>query len=76
MAVCNWCGYQARAGKSRAEWTLSRAAKMTLNKAGDLQRKFPRSARKARPKARKTDPKVLLVHPTKRLSFGVRHRFS
>ncbi len=76
MAVCDWCGYQARAGKSRAGWTLNRAAKMTLNKAGDLQRNFPRSARKARPKAGKTDPKVLLATLAKRLSFGVRHRFS
>ncbi len=76
MAVCDWCGFQARAGKSRAGWTLNRTAKMTLNKTGDLQRKFPRSARKARPKARKNDLKVLLAHPAKRLSFGVRHRFS
>jgi coenzyme PQQ precursor peptide PqqA len=49
---------------------------MTLNKDVDPQRKFSCSARKARPKAGKTDPKVLLATPVKRLSFGVRHRCS
>jgi len=34
------------------------------------------SARKARPKACKTDPKVLLGAPAKRLSFELRYRIS
>jgi hypothetical protein len=49
---------------------------MTPNKAANPQRKFFCNARKARPKAGKTDPKVLLATLAKRLSFGVRHRFS
>ncbi len=49
---------------------------MTLNKGAELKRKFSRNARKARPKGGKTNPKVLLDDPLKRLSFEVRHRFS
>ena len=76
MAVCDWFG-QAEAGeKSRAEYALNSTLKMTPNKDTDPQRKFSRNARKARPKGGKTNPKVLLVAVTKRLSFGVRHCFS
>ena len=50
--------------------------KMTLNKGVELKRKFSCNARKARPKGRKTNAKVLLAGPPKRLSFEVRHRFS
>ncbi len=49
---------------------------MTLNKGVCPERKFFCNARKARPKGGKTNPKVLLAHLPKRLSFGVRHRFS
>tara|TARA_Y100001951_G_scaffold22391_1_gene17292 strand:+ start:1361 stop:1510 length:150 start_codon:yes stop_codon:yes gene_type:complete len=49
---------------------------MTLNKGVDPERKFSCNARKVRPKGGKTNPKVLLATPEKRLSFGVRHRFS
>lgn len=49
---------------------------MTLNKGVELKRKFSCNARKARPKGGKTNPKVLLAGPPKRLSFEVRHRIS
>ncbi|CEG51887.1 conserved hypothetical protein [Stutzerimonas xanthomarina] len=55
---------------------MNSTLKMTPNKDTDPQRKFSRNARKARPKAGKTNPKVLLVAVAKRLSFGVRHCFS
>jgi len=49
---------------------------MTPDKGAEPQRKYSPSARKALPKACKTDPKVLLDASAKRLSFELRYRIS
>lgn len=49
---------------------------MTPDKGAEPQCKYSPSARKARPKAYNTAPKVLLDAPAKRLSFELRYRIS